>query len=134
LTLIRMDVMSVLLKLIEPNSATPEKLQEIGKELLAVRSKINAEITRIIMLREAKGPAAQTRTSECDCGILKEISDGLMEVVDTKGEFYSGENIVKVGSEWYHFCFGVKLITLSVPSTLLKKLFWTYITLSDIIL
>jgi hypothetical protein len=37
LTLIRMDVMGVLLKLIEPNSATPEKLQEIGKELLAVR-------------------------------------------------------------------------------------------------
>jgi len=32
-----MDVMGVLLKLIEPNSATPEKLQEFGKELLAVR-------------------------------------------------------------------------------------------------
>ena len=79
LTLIRMDIMSVLLKLIEPNSATPEKLQEIGKELLAVRSKINAEITRIIMLREAKS-IPQTRTSECDCGIFKEISDGLQEV------------------------------------------------------
>jgi len=81
LTLIRMDIMSVLLKLIEPNSASPEKLQEIGKELLAVRSKINAEITRIIMLREAKA-IPQTRSSECDCGILKEISDGLQEVMD----------------------------------------------------
>ena len=36
------------------------------------------------MLREAKGPSAQTRTSECDCGILKEISDGLEEVVEKK--------------------------------------------------
>ena len=71
--------MSVLLKLIEPNSATPEKLQEIGKELLAIRSKINAEITRIIMLREAKA-IPQTRSSECDCGILKEIAEGLQEI------------------------------------------------------
>ena len=81
LTLVRMDIMSVLLKLIEPNSATPEKLQEIGRELLAVRSKINAEITRIIMLKEAKA-LPQARSSECDCGILKEISDGLQEVQD----------------------------------------------------
>jgi hypothetical protein len=49
------------------------------------RSKINAEITRIIMLREAKS-APQTRTSECDCGILKDISDGLQEVIDSKGK------------------------------------------------
>ena len=63
------------------SDATPEKLQEIGRELLAVRSKINAEITRIIMLKEAKA-LPQARSSECDCGILKEISDGLQEVQD----------------------------------------------------
>jgi hypothetical protein len=65
------------------------------------------------MLREAKGPAAQTRTSECDCGILKEISDGLMEVVDTKGEFFPGGNRVGADTYFYHLCFGVKLITLT---------------------
>jgi hypothetical protein len=51
-----------------------------------IRSKVNAEITRIIMLRESKGPSPQTRQSECDCGILKEISEGLEEVVDNKGQ------------------------------------------------
>ena len=40
---------------------------------------------RIIMLRESKGPVAQTRASECDCGILKEISEGLEEVIASKG-------------------------------------------------
>jgi len=62
---LRMEIMGVLLKLIEPNSAQPglkpitfrppnylnikffiDKLQDIGKDLLAVRSKVNAEITR----------------------------------------------------------------------------------------
>jgi hypothetical protein len=38
--------------------------------------------SRIIMLREAKA-IPQTRSSECDCGILKEISDGLQEVMDS---------------------------------------------------
>jgi hypothetical protein len=41
------------------------------------------------MLRESKGPTAQTRISECDCGILKEISEGLEEVIDSKGEIKS---------------------------------------------
>ncbi len=50
-----MDVMTVLLSLIEPDAATAEKLQQIGRELLSVRTKVNGEITRIIMLREAGG-------------------------------------------------------------------------------
>ncbi len=53
--MIRMDIMTVLLSLIEPDAASTDKLQQIGRELLSVRTKVNGEITRIIMLRETGG-------------------------------------------------------------------------------
>merc|ERR1712012_1265124 len=93
--MIRMDVMTVLLSLIEQDAATPDKLKEIGRQLLSVRTKVNGEITRIIMLRET-GVIIRTPDGECDCGILKDIVDGLNKVVDQGEE--EGE-VVEVGQE-----------------------------------
>jgi len=81
----RMEVMTVLLSLIEQDAATPEKLQEIGKQLLSVRTKVNTEITRIIMLRET-GIRRSIPTGECDCGILEDIVDGLNTVIGNDKE------------------------------------------------
>ena len=80
LTMVRMDVMTVLLSLIEQDAATPEKLKEIGRQLLAVRTKVNGEITRIIMLRETGNTGVVPRDGDCDCGILGEIVEGLGKV------------------------------------------------------
>lgn len=82
LTQIRMQIMSILLSLIEKDAASTSKLQDIGKQLLAVRTKVNTEITRMIMLREATGTVRTAPKGECDCGILDEVVDGLNQVVE----------------------------------------------------
>lgn len=38
-------------RLIESDAATEDALQEVGKLLLNVRTKVNGEITKLIMLR-----------------------------------------------------------------------------------
>lgn len=40
LTQIRMQIMSILLSLIEKDAASTEKLQDVGKQLLAIRTKV----------------------------------------------------------------------------------------------
>ncbi|CAB4056345.1 unnamed protein product [Lepeophtheirus salmonis] len=83
LTQIRMDIMSVLLALIEKDAASHEKLKEIGKQLLVIRTKANGEITRMIMLRTTS-VSIRSGNGECDCGILGEVVDDLNTVVDGK--------------------------------------------------
>lgn len=95
LSMIRMDVMTVLLSLIESDAATPDNLKEIGRQLLSVRTKVNGEITRIIMLRET-GIVRPKSDGDCDCGILKDIVDGLNKVVNSGEE---EAEVVEVGDE-----------------------------------
>jgi len=95
LTTARMEVMTVLLSLIEQEAATPEKLQEIGKQLLSVRTKVNTEITRIIMLRESGPRSTRPPTGDCDCGILEDVVVGLNKVIG-EGE---GAEVIEVGAE-----------------------------------
>jgi len=83
LTSARMEIMTVLLSLIEQGAATPEKLQEIGRQILQVRTNVNAEITRIIMLRET-GNVIPVPRGDCNCGILPSIVEGLDNVVMDK--------------------------------------------------
>ncbi|TRY76845.1 hypothetical protein TCAL_06875 [Tigriopus californicus] len=82
LTQIRMQIMSVLLSLIEKDAATPEKLQDVGKQLLAIRTKVNGEITRMIMLRESAATTRSAPKDDCDCGILGELVEGLDNVIN----------------------------------------------------
>ena len=55
--------------------------QDVGKQLLAIRTKVNTEITRMIMLRESTGQV-RARKDDCDCGILGEVVDGLDGVLN----------------------------------------------------
>merc|ERR1711971_626443 len=59
------------------------------------RTKVNTEITRIIMLRETGGGRPPVRTGECDCGILEDVVDGLNKVI---GEDEDAE-VIEVGAE-----------------------------------
>ena len=43
------------------------------------------------MLREAKG-SVRTSDTDCDCGILKEISDGLLEIVNKSKFIFNKSN------------------------------------------
>jgi hypothetical protein len=78
--------MSVLLSLIEKDAAKPGKLlQDVGKQLLAIRTKVNSEITRMIMLRETTSTVRKGPDDDCDCGVVGEVFDGLDNVIN-KGE------------------------------------------------
>jgi len=90
LTDLRMDIMTVLLRLIEQDAATPEALQEIGRQLLAIRTTVNGKIGELIMLRESSasggrdgGGGASGGEGDCDCGVLDEVLQGLDEVINT---------------------------------------------------
>lgn len=59
-----------------------------------MRTKVNGEITRIIMLRETGSIPKRSSSDECDCGILKDIVSGLDKVVND-GE----EEVIEEGAE-----------------------------------
>jgi len=91
---LRLDVMTVLLRLIETDAATEDALQEVGKLLLAVRTKVNGKITQLIMLRET-GTITTTSGDCADCEFLKKIKEGLDDVIGgTGGEGDEGGNEV----------------------------------------
>ncbi len=96
LTQIRMQVMSVLLSLIEKDAASPDKLQDVGKQLLAIRTKVNAEITRMIMLRESTGKV-RAIIDDCDCGILGEVMQGLDKVLQKEAEKEDDADVAEGG-------------------------------------
>jgi len=81
---LRMDIMTVLLRLIEQDAATPEALQDIGKQLLAIRTTVNGKISEIIMLRENLVVGTTGGDEEdCDAGILPEVLASLDAVIAT---------------------------------------------------
>ena len=61
-----------------------------GKQLLAIRTKVNTEITRMIMLRETTSTTPK-KTGECDCGILGEVEEGLDGVVNMNEKEEGGD-------------------------------------------
>jgi len=98
LTQIRMQIMSVLLSLIEKEAAQPDKLQDVGKQLLAIRTKVNGEITRMIMLRETTGTVRKRPDDDCDCGVVGEVFDQLDSLVN-KGKKDKDADIVEEGDQ-----------------------------------
>ncbi len=107
--------MTVLLSLIEKDAASHEKLQDIGKQLLAIRTKVNTEITRMIMLREATG-TVRIRKDDCDCGILNEVYDGLENIINEGGDKDEGaEDDAEVDGKWGSDNLGVKLMSIKAP-------------------
>ena len=72
-------------------------LQEIGTDLLKIRTKVNTEITRIIMLRERDTPIETP--GECDCGILGNLTTCLSDVVDANAPKANDEEEGEEGGE-----------------------------------
>ena len=53
---LRMEIMTILLKLIDKDAAMVDKLKEISKDFLNFKMSLSGEIMRILMLPEAGGP------------------------------------------------------------------------------
>ena len=75
-------------------------MSELSLSLPRIRSDTNAEITRMIMLRERRTTGAtRTTDGDCDCGILSDVLDGLNKVVDDDAVVAAGE---QADGKFYH--------------------------------
>ena len=81
------------MKVFEKHLVKHESQIEIcPNSLLRIRSDTNAEITRMIMLRERRTSGTpRTSDGDCDCGILSDVLDGLNKVVADDAVVAAGE-------------------------------------------
>jgi len=72
----RMEIMTILLKLVDKDAASIDKLKEISQDLLRFKMSISNEIMRMLMLPQATSSGKQTQpTGDCsECDVLKDIS------------------------------------------------------------
>merc|ERR1711915_1095460 len=72
----RMEIMTILLKLVDKEAATIDSLKEISSDLLRFKMSISNEIMRMLMLPQAKASGKQKQpTGDCsECDVLKDIS------------------------------------------------------------
>ena len=87
LTDLRMEIMTILLKLVDKDAAMVDKLKEISKDFLSFKMSVSSEIMRILMLPEAgkQPPPAPS----CDCGSLANVSlkvETLVQCAEDEGE------------------------------------------------
>ena len=72
----RMKIMTILLKLVDQDAATVEKLKDISKELLSFKQKLSNEIMRILMLPPDVLPPPPVDV-ECDCNSINQTKTDL---------------------------------------------------------
>ena len=71
----RMEIMTILLKLVDKDAASIDNLKEISQDLLRFKMSISNEIMRMLMLPQATTGKQQQPTGDCsECEVLKEIS------------------------------------------------------------
>jgi len=72
----RMEIMTILLKLVDKDAASIDKLKEISQDLLRFKMSISNEIMRMLMLPQATSSGKTTQpTGDCsECDVLKDIS------------------------------------------------------------
>ena len=75
----RMQIMTILLKLVDQDAATVEKLKEISRELLSFKQKLSNEIMRILMLPPDVLPPPPVDV-ECDCDSINQTRTDLEEI------------------------------------------------------
>ena len=74
---LRMEIMTILLKLVDKDAANIDKLKEISKDLLNFKMSVSSEIMRILMLPQStSNPTPDPPNLEdCPCGVLTNISE-----------------------------------------------------------
>jgi len=71
----RMEIMTILLKLVEKDAASIDNLKAISQDLLRFKMTISNEVMRMLMLPQATGNKQTQPTGDCsECDVLKEIS------------------------------------------------------------
>ena len=75
LSQLRMDVMSILLKLVVKDAATIENIKEVNTDFLRMRESVNDEIMRILMLPQNRTKPLVNNKSCDSCKKLEKISD-----------------------------------------------------------
>ena len=72
----RMEIMTILLKLVDKEAATIDSLKVISSDLLRFKMSISNEIMRMLMLPQAKASGKTKQpTGDCsECDVLKDIS------------------------------------------------------------
>eukprot|EP00092_Neocalanus_flemingeri_P008594 GFUD01009260.1.p1 GENE.GFUD01009260.1~~GFUD01009260.1.p1 ORF type:complete len:587 (+),score=157.90 GFUD01009260.1:101-1861(+) len=81
LSQLRMDVMSILLKLVMKDAASLENIRKINTDLLIIRASVNDEIMRILMLPQNRLQTVLTKDN-CDaCSKLENISDSIERIL-----------------------------------------------------
>merc|ERR1712106_201667 len=71
----RMEIMTILLKLVDKDAVSIDKLKEISQDLLRFKMSISNEVMRMLMLPQAKAGKQTQPTGDCsECDVLKDIS------------------------------------------------------------
>merc|ERR1719282_271810 len=70
----RMEIMTILLKLVEKDAASVDKLKEISQDLLRFKMSISNEIMRILMLPQNSGPSPRPIGDCSQCEPIKNIT------------------------------------------------------------
>eukprot|EP00092_Neocalanus_flemingeri_P032486 GFUD01035332.1.p1 GENE.GFUD01035332.1~~GFUD01035332.1.p1 ORF type:complete len:621 (-),score=246.52 GFUD01035332.1:464-2326(-) len=71
----RMEIMTILLKLVDRDATSIDKLKEISQDLLRFKMTISNEVMRMLMLPQATSGKKQQPTGDCsECDALKDIS------------------------------------------------------------
>merc|ERR1719228_1378268 len=76
----RMEIMSILLKLVDKDAASIDKLKSISQDLLRFKMTISNEVMRLLML--PGNTVAPPRDDCTECDVLKEISSKIENLVN----------------------------------------------------
>jgi len=77
----RMEIMTILLKLVDKDAASIDKLKEISQDLLRFKMLISNEIMRMLMLPDTRGPATITPKGCEECNVLRNITNKFENLV-----------------------------------------------------
>jgi len=82
--------MTILLKLVDKDAASIDKLKEISQDLLRFKMLISNEIMRMLMLPDTRGPAPTPKGCE-ECNVLRNITSKFENLVACADEEEGGD-------------------------------------------
>jgi len=86
----RREIMTILLKLVDKDAASIDKLKEISQDLLRFKMLISNEIMRMLMLPDTRGPAPTPKGCE-ECNVLRNITNKFENLVACADKEEDGE-------------------------------------------